>query len=271
MIFTVELWVVLLLSLAQHELGHIVAMRECSVKVFKVGFGIQCLRFLPTIRLPSKLRSLPYARIYIHPLTLFIGEYVLPSRRDMRELSRKDKTYVYGAGPLSNFIFGAVFFGIGWVLPLSESSEYLNELPLRLVESGVALAAAVAMWRFRADICSYALLPLGICVTFFVLVGPKFGLDFNPFEFGKSLAGIQTKGSSHGIVLADAGVLTHLYALVLTGAVLSVWLGLINLLPVVPLDGGHLMRQVQNNALRVVYQTAKYVAIGIWGLWVLGF
>ena len=150
------------------------------------------------------------------------------------------------------------------------SSAYLNELPLRLVESGVAFAAAVVMWRFRADICSYALLPLGICVAFFMLVGPKFGLISirsnleSPSRVSSRRK--QSRGSSRG-----RRVLMHLRALVLTGAVFSVWLGLVNLLPVVPLDGGHLMRQVPNNALRVVYQTAIYVAIGIWGLWVMGF
>ena len=197
MLFTVELWVVLLLC--WHSMNS-ATLWQCENVLSKFGRldSIQCLRFLPTVRLPTQLRSLPYARIYIHPLTLWIGAYVLPSRRDMKKLSWRDKSSIYGAGPLSNFICGAVFFGIGWVSPLSESSAYLNELPLRLVESGVAFAAAVVMWRFRADICSYALLPLGICVAFFMLVGPKFGFDFNPFEFGKSLAGIQSKEAVTG-------------------------------------------------------------------------
>lgn len=268
MLFTIGLLALFELSVIVHELGHAFAMRQCGVRVRRISlFGFPGLGFVSvpvTIRLPIRSRWLPDTEWVIHPL-LPLGAYVMPHEDDMARLSRTDDLYISGMGPLTNFIFGLGLVG----LTLGVAPEWFvtkGSVTSVVLYTGLLIGIVAAMgvlWRYRRFFCRRLLLAAGIVFLVLVVVIVTFMSHAERMEM---LAGF---GFLVGIkevyvwsqALADYGLRDVIaYTLVMSGY-LSIALGLFNLMPLLPLDGGHMMNHYVPGVLRKPYLAASVALI----------
>ena len=265
MLFTIIAIATALASVSIHELGHAFAMRQCGVTVKSISLlGIPGLG---TIRLPIKSRFFPGTNWYVHPL--IIGAYVEPEEAEMQSLSRRDALYIYGMGPLMNILFtlGVAFVCVTVILAVDIFGRFrgvtppwkMFVMPLVFVGLGTVLTA---LWYFRRLVCQFILLPIGwwLAVTMAYFVFTKGGMPLDGLS--DQIGDIHGAGPKMMDGLPPSIALTIAMAVML-GAGLSVLLGLANLIPLVPLDGGHMMRFALPIAWRdaYIFVTAPVFAI----------
>lgn len=245
MFFTITAIAIALASLSVHELGHAFAMRQCGVGVKSISLlGIPGLG---TIKLSIRSRMFPGTEWFVHPF--IIGAYVEPNENDMERLSTRDALYVYGMGPLASiaFLFATLLMlAIGFcalqVLALAVGMTP-NQKWLDGSVAVLGLSCALGLiWYFRRAICQYALLPIG-CVSAALVIHSIAA------KGGFTIAGLsdvvgEIHSARQGRVDTSGGLLLELVQAVILGGILSAVLGLVNLVPLVPLDGGHMMRVV---------------------------
>jgi membrane-associated protease RseP (regulator of RpoE activity) len=268
MLFTIGILVLLELSLVVHELGHAFAMRQCGVRILRISlFGFPGLSFISvpvTIRLPIRARWLPDTEWVIHPL-LPLGAYVMPHEEDAARVSRAQDLYISGMGALTNFIFGLALIGLTagvapewFVSPDSAASMVLY--------AGLLIIIAAAMWllwRYRVFFCRRLLLAVGIVSLVLVVL---MIVTMTQAERMEMLADFGFLVSIKEFYVwsqefANTGVKdTIAYTLVISGG-LSIGLGALNLMPLLPLDGGHMMNHYMPRVLRTPYSAVSVVLV----------
>ncbi len=245
MFFTIAVVAIALVSLGVHELGHACAMRECGVGVKRISLlGIPGLG---TIRLPIKLRMFPGTEWFVHPF--IVGAYVEPEEDDMERLSARDALYVYGAGPLASISFllaiCAVLASLSVFHPFSLAVGTASTADLDMFWAAVTFGPAFVLaftWYFRKAICRYALLPTGCALAALVVYGIVIKGDFAIMGLSDLIGDIHSAKPER--TDEPGGMLVELIVAVFFGGGLSALLGLVNLLPFVPLDGGQMMRSI---------------------------
>lgn len=216
MLFVIFL-VLLLLALASHELSHGIAMRRNGIKVPEAGLGF------PIPHLPSlKIRISPTLTFYIHPFLL--GAYVKPSNEeDIEILPYSAKTDIYAAGVIANFILGFILLALSliWAMAIGLELLILNQ-PITLA---VSIILPILLWFGRRIFSRYLFPFLG-----FPLVG------YLAWSIATHGIGQTVMGPVGAVQIALK--LSNLPEILLWGGAISIGLGLVNLMPIVPLDGG---------------------------------
>lgn len=246
MILTVSIVLLIFASVAVHELGHAVAMRRLGVQVDTVSL----LGFpgLGTVELPIKHSLFPGTRWVLHPLIL--GAYVKPDEEDIKRLSSREKDIIAGAGPLANVCFSIVLlalaaatFGVAKILSGVGTRALALQVALAAGTLGVVVLSwmlAWFLWRCREFVTAYLLLPLGFVFLAYFAYG--FVTRYGLYGVGSMTETTQIlhQGSAK---MADKPVLVQVGYAALMSAVVSMMLGLGNLMPLMPLDGGHMLRE----------------------------
>jgi membrane-associated protease RseP (regulator of RpoE activity) len=268
MLFTILILALFELSIILHELGHAFAMRQCGVRVARISlFGFPGLGFISvpfTIRLPIKAQWLPDTEWVIHPL-LPLGAYVEPNEEDAARVSRAEDLYISGMGALANFIFGlALIFLTAGLAP--EWFVTKGTVTSEMLYTGLLIgivAAMWALWRYRVFFCRRLLLAVGIVCLVLVAVTIAFMTDAERIEM---LAGFGFLVGIRDVYIWSQALTGHgvrdiiAYALVMSGY-LSIALGALNLMPLLPLDGGHMMNHYVPGVLRKPYLTVSVILI----------
>ena len=268
MLFTIGMLALFGLSIIVHELGHAFAMRECGVRVVRISlFGFPSLGFISvpvTIRLPIRARWLPDTEWVIHPL-LPLGAYVMANEEDAARVSRAQDMYISGMGPLVNFIFGLALIGLTvgiapeWFVKRGGAGPVLFYAGLL----SAIVAAMWVLWRYRVFFCRRLLLAIGIVSLVLVAVAVAFMSQADRMQL---LAGFGFLTSIKDIyewsqAYASYGVKdTIAYTLAIAGG-LSIALGAFNLIPLLPLDGGHMMHHYMPRILRTPYSAISVVLV----------
>jgi hypothetical protein len=268
MLFTIGMLVLLELSIIVHELGHAFAMRQCGVRVMRISLlGFPGLGFISvpvTIRLPIRTRWLPDAQWVIHPL-LPLGAYVMPNEEDAARMTRVQDMYISGMGPLTNFIFGLALIGLTvgivpeWFVTRGTAASVVLYAGLLI---GI-VAAMWVLWRYRLFFCRRLLLAVGIVFLVLMVVIVAFMTHAERMQL---LTGI---GFLTGIkdiyewsqAFASYGVKDIIaYTLAISGG-MSIVLGAFNLIPLLPLDGGHMMNHYVPRMLHTPYTAISVVLV----------
>lgn len=209
--------VLVIASMIAHELGRFFAMRSCGITVREIAIGLP-LSYVPKIRMRFR-RILGRTSVVCYPVIL--GAYVLPTKRGQVRLassSYRDAAYVYGMGPWASFAFGILLFFVSLVI---------NECPFEYFVKTMVLATGVLglFWLLRRIFCliviPLASVPLMMAMGYLVAQKPSESL-MGPIGIGQTIA-------QHATSLDTA---------IFLAAVISISVGLMNILPLVPLDGG---------------------------------
>jgi regulator of sigma E protease len=204
-----------------HEGGHLVAARRCSIDVteYFAGFGPVVLAWRTANGLRVGLKAIP-AGGYVKVTGMSGREQVDPvdEPRTFRAASRGQRLAVVLAGPAVNVVFG--------VLLLVGAS---------IVEGRTSILQAVLdAWAWVADITTGTLSGLGAILA-------------DPGGYGGAVLDPAQVGDAPSRFLSPVGVAqisTDLAAfgpgpLIRLMAIASIGLGVMNALPLPPLDGGH--------------------------------
>ncbi|HSE34949.1 MAG TPA: M50 family metallopeptidase [Candidatus Paceibacterota bacterium] len=229
----------LLLAMVLHELGHALEMRAAGIRIERLGIGVP---LPPRILIRSNcLRRFFGARFRIMLSPWLLGAFVKPYGDQGIEtmgISRRSELAIYGAGPIANIALMFLFSGVSLLLLYDPASYVQTTYFFRIALEGyvwiIALgffAAALATWWFRRWISTYLLLPLGLAMLAFTIS------VFANMTFSEATQ------SSGGIVLISeiASESQTIAGAVRFGAIINFALGAMNLLPILPLDGGRIM------------------------------
>ena len=216
-----------LFSVSFHELGHAWAMRAVGVPIRTIsllGFPAFGLPYF-SWKFQPKWQKDPID-IQLHPLIL--GAFVAPDEKRMGELNVRDSTFVSGAGPFASFVYGIVMlcFAVIAIAP----GTFLVIIPATLALLGL-------LYLFRRFFCQYIVLALGVGVLV-LFVAQAFD---NPNQLTSSMGGpVMLTQQFHHDYAAGVADNRELEMVFFLPGLLSIALGLINAIPFVPLDGGHI-------------------------------
>lgn len=132
--------VLLILSIMLHEAGHAIAMARRGVEIEEAGIGMS---FSKKIRFTFHPRFLPFPLV----LTPFlIGAYVKPTPKgeeQIKALSYRDQSVIYGAGVIMNALFGSVLFAAAWALSTAMRPDNKIDWTPLFIYVGVGVLAAI--------------------------------------------------------------------------------------------------------------------------------
>jgi membrane-associated protease RseP (regulator of RpoE activity) len=231
-----SLVVLFLLAVILHELGHAYALADCGVKVERISL----LGFpgLITIRLPIKLKKFPGTEWVIHPVVL-LGAYVKAAKGEEEKLSAADMRYFAAMGPLMNFILATTFAGFLYAtdayMYASEGLAWQNSA----IKSVAFFCSVPTLWRMRRICGQYELLVVGFAGAAFMVY------LFTHFSLFEIVGGPVTIGQAlhaKSVELATLSVARQIANVFYLGVMLNLLLGAANLMPLYPLDGGHILR-----------------------------
>ncbi|MFY9492952.1 MAG: M50 family metallopeptidase [Minisyncoccia bacterium] len=213
-----------LLSITAHELGHYEAMRRCHIRIKEISLLGFPIPFLPSIYI--KIKNTTWS---VHPF--IIGAYVEQYSNDKTESKRLwDQLYINGNGPIANIVYALILLAIAVGIKGIRTGQIEKAGIVLLTTGGIACL----LWLGRRYIA--LVLPV-LTIPILILVGDAI-LSVNPMEAIES-------GPGGPIALIEflAGAETIEGALLLAAS-LSIGLGIVNLSPLNPLDGGHILGAV---------------------------
>lgn len=214
--YTALALLLLILCLVVHEAGHAIAMRRFGVEIQSAGIGFgPSLHFHPNwISFPLALGLLP------------VGAYVKPTEKGnqtLKELPYREQAIIFGAGPLMNFAFTGVLL-IGIILTATLAGNY-HHAQGRIIILSVICGLLVGCWKRIGLVCKFVLPVLGVVQLAFVII----------------LIASDLSNVSGPVGIVHASGSSSLSVAVLFGAGISLAIGLFNLSPIAPLDGGQMM------------------------------
>ena len=209
----------LLGAVVVHEAGHAVAMRSRGVEIKEAGLG---LPITGRFRLTFRTRFLPFPLVLTPAL---IGAYVQTSEKgkeQLEELSYRDQAVCYAAGVVSNIVFGgALLCIISLAYAVSPDKNQGRALVIAVISGGITAVVAVFRRAFSQMVPVFGIAGLGLLVYMLV-------------------SSTDSVGGPGAVVAAAASGKDWIEALLL-GSAISVSLGYINMLPLMPLDGGQVV------------------------------
>jgi len=201
--------IIILLVMIVHEAGHALAMNAKGVEIQEFGLGI------PFPYTPYYKFSIGKYNFVIS--LLLVGAYVRPSeagKEKLMQLSKKERCFIYGAGPLANLILASVLGFIFFILYDGISVKLL--IPM----------AMIVLWIFRKPFCQYLLPIVGLIIAILT----AYRVTLAPRIYGP----IGAIG-----VLAD--FMKNITGIILITALLTLFLGLLNMLPIFIFYGGKIV------------------------------
>lgn len=209
----------LVVALVAHELNHGLKMRRYGIQIAEVGLGF----LIPGLRRFSiSIRTSSFV-FKINPILL--GAYVEPvDKKAIKALPYSQQAHIAGAGPIANLMMASVLFFVLYILAWALMG-FSWELVVRLF---IAILFFIIFWKCSRVLSVYVFPVLGLAVAGFLI------WSLITFGVGESLIG------PIGIVQLGKSAVNISEILVL-GFAISLGLGLINLLPIIPLDGGRIL------------------------------
>lgn len=243
-----------------HELGHAVAMVRCGVEVTEVGLGLPVTREICHVTIAFRGKPV---KISLYPVVF--GAFVRSSDneggRDLEALSYKEKSYIYGAGPLANIYFALI---VVWCLVAYKAVSVSWVMLWAIVTSNFMLYIVLGylvLLLFQKSICM-VLVPLA-SIPFIIWL--SFAL-VAPIESEAIVGPV-------GIVSLGTEMISDYTSSLYFIAMISFSLGITNLLPLYPLDGGLIVKEtVQRLGKRActTYQIFGKVYLGVMLVIVIG-
>ncbi|MBI2047548.1 MAG: site-2 protease family protein [Parcubacteria group bacterium] len=232
--------VLCLLTITFHELGHAYAMRKCGVSIKKIGLLGIPIKWVPYLN-KEILFFGQLTRFEIHPL--IIGAFVEPEEEGIKALSMRDRVYIFGMGPLASMLIGAILLTIAGTATKSFSiAGFQINLLLWMP------VAIVFMIVFARQCCQYIIPFLGIVLMGNLLLSlathPETDVIGGPVTVVNTVTELYQR-------LADMGIFVAPFI----AGLISILIGLTNMLPLVPLDGGLILH---------AYLNALHAKIGHW-------
>ena len=230
MLFTITVIVIILLSVAVHELAHAIAMRECGVRVMRISL---LGSYGPRMRLPIRSRYFPGTEWVMHPIV--IGAYLEIAEDDIRRLPLPDQVYIKAMGPLGSVAFAVACVALFAFISLFASGPSLDTVHV----TAAAVAIVVLMWCERRVIAC--------CLTpFLIILGALLASAYiymmvtHPVGVSDGVAMTLTAAEAK---LHDGGFHAGAEALygILYGAIFSAFIGVLESMPVARFDGGHIV------------------------------
>ena len=228
-------FVLFVVSVVLHELGHALQMRAYGIEIEEFGIGYPTR--LPSFKIPIRWFG-QRVNLAFHPLLL--AAYVRISGKGQDALEKleyiDEEADINGAGVIANIIFCAFCIGVSGILTG------------RWVTVGVSLLIGLVCWKGR-KILSRIILPL---LSVPLIIGTTYLLSKDPGSFGGPVAIVQ---------FIREFVVTLPGAFVMGGAI-SLSLALTNCLPVAQLDIGKTVLQhidYENERLGDLYVKASSV------------
>ncbi|MDP2676713.1 MAG: site-2 protease family protein [bacterium] len=213
--------VLIILAIAVHELGHAILMRHYGVAISEIcilGVGPKLLSF----RCRKFFGDTPIT-VRLFPL----GAFVKPAEPMDNFIGNKQYEHIFVGGIAMNFLYTGFLVGI-FSLLIAFRGNVIAPVPLLLclASSGIGLC----LWKLPRVI-GYIVPILGFSVLAFIIY------NLTTLPIGESVAG------PIGIGMLVAKINAYSYGL-LFGAFISINLGIINMLPLFPLDGGQIFLSV---------------------------
>jgi membrane-associated protease RseP (regulator of RpoE activity) len=198
----------LLIIVCAHEAAHALVLKRLGFPIVEAGLGFP---FKPRyVRQPS--RRIPF-RLSLSPWLL--GAYVEPDPKRQKEIEALpyvDSAWYSGAGVVANFLLG----GIMWVL--------LDVIDSHWTMASIVTAGTAVLWFGRRQVAAYVLPVLGIPT----LLGVVYSL-------------VVSVGQPQGPVgLGRLMESSTWYDALIIGYLLTMSLGILNLIPIYPFDGGRI-------------------------------
>lgn len=242
-----------LLSLSMHELGHYEAMRRCKITVKEVSLLGFPAKGLPEFHYTSGATTWS---IYL----FLLGAYVIPeSGDDIAKQSWRKQLYIHANGPIANFVYALALVGIGFCVKHFESGNIWRASFILVGYSGLAFL----MWSIRR----YLALVIPVCSIPILALVVYFMCSVSPLQAIENGSGGPI---AVFLMLASASSTS---GAILMAATFSINLGIINLLPLYPLDGGHmweiLVKRGFGEKLSRVYTSTAFPFFAIIALYVL--
>lgn len=221
--FTLLALLLIFFSIMMHELGHAIAMYRRGVAIEEIGFGMK-IPFLPKISWTFKLKKFPSILFRINPVPL--GAFVKPKEQGvkyMEQLRYGDEASIYGAGIVTNLILGLVFFSLNHIFDMEMGSSEIMQIV------AVDLFLALAVYGLRRLISLYLIVPAGLFTIAYLIIA----MGNHPFgEVFGGPASIAIVAHEHSRSLSEVFSIAGL---------VSMSIGLVNCMPIYPLDGGRIM------------------------------
>lgn len=206
------------IGVALHEMGHVISMRRYGVKIEEICLfgmgpkicGFKLLRIFGDTLLT--LRLLP------------IGAFVKPAEENyLEKLTFREKMHINVAGIAANFVFGGALCLIAVVV--------FGNSNLKVVGVGtIVFVAGVLVWRFPIQ-AAYLLLVLGTAALMQILYEKL----TTPLSDAKDIG--------QGITLIFSPI-TSVRGALITAGFLNILLGILNVIPTLPADGGWIMSAI---------------------------
>lgn len=224
--------ILVLLALATHEAAHALALRKLGFHIVEAGLG---LPLPPRIVLPATSR-IPF-RLSLSPWLL--GAYVEPDPKQQKAIDALpyiDRAWYSGAGVIANFITGG---SIAAALFLANG---------RWVMSMMFTVGVVVLYLLRRYVAAYLLPVLGIPVLLWLgyLLTKNVGQPQGPVGLGMDLV-----------------VSTPYHAIIVGGLAVSLALGIMNMIPIYPFDGGRIMDAALSRLFGAQSASVFRVATGV--------
>jgi membrane-associated protease RseP (regulator of RpoE activity) len=207
-------FLLLVFTIIIHEFGHALIMNKYGIRLKEFGIGFR----MPNSKyfLRFKLKSFPGTDFTINPILL--GAFVQPDKQGeeaFKNMGYRRKAHICGAGPLFNFIFAFIL-----ALILLAIKQKFNL-------AGACILASLIFFCLAGGFTSRYIFPILGLLSFSLLVYLVVKLDY------ASIAG------PIGII-KEVKTISSLEDFIFFGLNINIGVALFNLLPLVPLDGGHI-------------------------------
>ena len=250
LVLFVTLWAVIFV----HEFGHLEAMRECGIPVKKMLVGIG-----PSIHIKNEWLQKKFGKDFEFSFGLFplAGAVMAKESEDAEHGSYGNVTYIAGAGPLINILTCTFTLGLLSLMRLVSGhsphfSVTLFGSDLHLSSWGLpALLIAVTLlgWGFRRFVCGYIFPALALVLI--VQISFAFAVHWHEIWQGGNIASLAN----------DAAKVQDGLGLVRFWIYLNFILGLSNLIPLYPLDGGHIVGRLLETFFRGGAKVLRYAGM----------
>jgi len=233
--------ILVLVVFALHELAHGRAMLKYGIRVPEAGLGIP-IKHVPCLR----IKISPAFTFCLHPFLL--GAYVRPAEGEeekMEGLPYRAKAHIFGAGIAVNLVF-SFLLNIGLLLALLAVNPEGWNLHATVLMA-VYLPLTAIFLRFGKFLSSYVFPILGLCLTGFLI------WSISTLGMQKSVMG------PIGIVQMGLSIDT-LGEAVAWGAMISMGLAFINLLPLFPFDGGRIFKALLEEKLNLGQEVGNAIS-----------
>jgi membrane-associated protease RseP (regulator of RpoE activity) len=249
-------FVLVVVSIIIHELAHAIAMHKYGIAIKEISLGLGKLFRLGPFRHPKFFGG---AGVYATPLLLGASVSPYPTEyKRMEDMPLATRLDVYCAGPWSNIIFGIILlFTYGLITPGFRTSLFQTLLGLVLL---------LLIWctynRHLRKLINHIVLPsIGMALLVFVVCG----LLSAPTE---------TVGGPIMMASSTRQYVTGLSAAIFAGAFFSISIGIFNLLPLFPLDGGRIVKAYLEtfnfHGFAMSYSVVSGMAFGGLIIWAFG-